>query len=313
MEAAYKNSPVTYQSILFITVFLTCLFTPAGAPLALLAGFAFTQMIGNPFAQTAHKAAQVLLKISVVGLGFGMNLNQAIAAGKEGFVFTLISVIFTLLGGFWLGKKLAIDSKSSLLITAGTAICGGSAIASVSPLVKANEQQISVALGVVFVLNAAALFIFPMLGKYLGMSQHDFGIWCAVAIHDTSSVVGASARFGTEALQTATTIKLERALWIIPLSILTMILHRRNGQKMNIPYFIALFILAVLCSNHYKEYQAVYMNLVGFSKKLLVMTMFLIGSGLNLETIKSAGVRPFLMGTILWIAVSALSLFVILF
>src|SRR5215217_6903610 len=192
METAHRSIPASAQPIIFILIFLACLLPWVDAPIALLTGFTLTQILGNPFSHLTHKAAQILLKISVVGLGFGMNLNQALQAGKEGFIFTIVSIIFTLSGGFWLAKKLHIESKIAFLITAGTAICGGSAIAALSPLTKANEKQISIALGVVFVLNAAALFIFPVLGNLLQMSQHDFGIWCAIAIHDTSSVVGAA-------------------------------------------------------------------------------------------------------------------------
>jgi len=311
MEAAHKYSPVTVQHILFTLVFLLCLFPWVDAPIALLSGFVLTQAIGNPFAHLTHKAAQIFLKISVVGLGFGMNLNQALEAGREGFLFTLISIVFTLSAGLWLGRKLGVESKSSFLITAGTAICGGSAIAALSPLIKANEKQISVALGVVFVLNSAALFIFPILGNWIHMSQHDFGLWCAIAIHDTSSVVGASAKFGAEALQTATTIKLERALWIVPLSVITMIFNRKNRSKINFPYFIGLFILAVLFSHYFKEYQLAYSNLLSISKKLLVMTMFLIGAGLNLDGIKEVGAKPFCQGIILWLFISVVSLFTI--
>ena len=271
-----------------------------------------TQAIGNPLANLTHKLAQILLKISVVGLGFGMNLNQALVAGKEGFFFTMFSILITLSAGIWLGKKFGIESKSSFLITAGTAICGGSAIAALSPLLKANEKQISLALGVLFVLNSISLFIFPVLGKWINMSQHDFGLWCAIAIHDTSSVVGASSKFGSEALQIATTIKLERALWIIPLSVVTMITNRQNGRKISFPYFIGFFILAVLFSHYFKDYQFIYLNILSVSKRLLVMTMFLIGAGLNFETIKSVGIKPFLQGTILWISISTASLLVIL-
>jgi len=312
MEAAHKHSQVTAQHILFILVFLLCLSPWVDAPIALLSGFILTQAIGNPFAHLTHKAAQILLKISVVGLGFGMNLNQALEAGREGFLFTLFSIALTLSAGLWLGRKLGIEFKSSFLISTGTAICGGSAVAALSPLIKANEKQISSALGVVFVLNSAALFIFPIFGNWIHMSQHDFGLWCAIAIHDTSSVVGASAKFGAEALQTATTVKLERALWIIPLSVVTMLFNRKHGGKISFPYFIGFFILAVLFSNYFREYQFVYINLLGLSKKLLVLTMFLIGAGLNLETIKSVGIRPFLQGTILWISISVTSLLVIL-
>jgi uncharacterized integral membrane protein (TIGR00698 family) len=248
-----------------------------------------------------------------VGLGFGMNLHHAIAAGKEGFVLTIFSIVTTLLTGLWLGKRLGIDTKTAFLIASGTAICGGSAIAAVSPLVKANEKQISVALGAVFVLNAVALFIFPVVGQWLNMPQHTFGLWCAIAIHDTSSVVGASAKYGAEALQIATTVKLERALWIIPLSIITTLVYKSEGKKIQLPYFIGLFILAMLASSYYPEYGFIYQHFVHFSKKGLALTLFLIGAGLNLETIKAVGIKPFLQGIILWIFISVLSLIALIF
>lgn len=275
-------------------------------------GFISTQFLGHPFARQNHKIAQGLLKTAVVGLGFGMNFSHALEAGKEGFLFTLFSIVITLLGGIWLGKRLGVESKSSFLITAGTAICGGSAIAALSPLIKANEKQISSALGVVFVLNSLALFLFPVFGNLLGMTQHEFGIWSAIAIHDTSSVVGAAARYGEEALQTATTIKLERALWIIPLSFLTMLLNR-NGAKMQFPYFIGFFMLAMVISHYYTDYQNIYLIIISSAKKLLVLSMFLIGAGLDIASIKSVGIKPFVQGLSLWIFISAISLVVLLF
>lgn len=310
METIHRPLSLTYRHIAFGLVFLTCLLPFADAPIALLLGFIATQVFGHPFARQNHKIAQWLLKTSVVGLGFGMNLSRAMEAGKEGFVFTLASIVITLLGGLWLGKRLGVEIKSSFLITSGTAICGGSAIAALSPLVKANEKQISTALGVVFVLNSLALLVFPMLGNLLQMTQHEFGIWSAVAIHDTSSVVGAAAKYGDEALQTATTVKLERALWIIPLSLITMLLNR-NGAKIQFPYFIGLFVIVMVTNSYFTGYQYIYSNIIFASKKILVLTMFLIGAGLNIDSIKSAGIKPFVQGISLWFFISGVSLLAI--
>lgn len=270
------------------------------------------QTIGNPFKQLNSKATQLLLKVCVVGLGFGMNLQQAMQAGKEGFVFTIFTIVLTLVSGFLIGKWLSVDKKTSFLISSGTSICGGSAIAAVSPIVEADERQISVALGAVFVLNSVALMLFPYLGNLFNMSQHDFGLWSAIAIHDTSSVVGASSKFGQEALQVATTVKLERALWIIPLSIISAIIYKRKGKAIKIPYFIGLFIITMCISTYLPEYKYIYDGAVVVSKKGLCLTLFLIGTGLSLNNLKAVGARPFIQAVALWVIISSVSLAVIL-
>ena len=207
-------------------------------------------VFGNPFIEFNHKAITFLLQFSVVGLGFGMNASNAFSAGKEGFVLTIASIFSTLIFGFLLGKWLKTEKNTSHLISCGTAICGGSAIAAISPVIKSNENQTSIALGVIFILNSIALFAFPFIGHQLGLSQKDFGIWCAIAIHDTSSVVGAANKYGAEALQIATTVKLARALWIIPISLLTAVIFKNKSSKIKIPYFIGLFILAMLLNSY---------------------------------------------------------------
>lgn len=280
--------------------------------MALLLGFILAQTVGHPFIQWNGKATGWLLKISVVGLGFGMNLHHAIQAGKEGLLFTVFSIILTLSLGWLLGRWLKIESKISYLISSGTAICGGSAIAAVSPIIKANANQMSVALGTVFILNSVALFIFPAIGHFFDMSEHQFGVWCAIAIHDTSSVVGAASKYGNEALQVATTIKLERALWIIPLSILTVIFSKGDNKKISIPYFIGLFIMAMCISTYIPQWHQIYSSIVQISKQGLTLTLFLIGAGLSLNTIKAVGVQPLLQGVLLWIFISVISIFTIL-
>ena len=211
------------------------------------------------------------------------------------------------------GKWLKIDKKISYLISSGTSICGGSAIAAVSPLIKADEKQMSVALGTIFILNSVALLIFPVIGKWLHLSQADFGLWCAIAIHDTSSVVGAASKYGEEALQIATTIKLERALWIIPLSILTMMFSKADGKKLRIPYFIGFFIVAMIISTNFPQFKDGYDVLVMIAKKGLTITLFLIGAGLSMKNIKAVGFKPLLQGIGLWIFISVISISVILF
>jgi uncharacterized integral membrane protein (TIGR00698 family) len=300
------------QRILFISILLLCLTPFIDPPLALLLGFILAQTIGHPYLHFNHKVINWLLKISVVGLGFGMNLYKAIEAGKEGLGFTIFSITLTLLLGWLLGKWFKIDKKIAFLISSGTAICGGSAIAAVSPIVKADEKQMSVSLGTIFILNSIALLIFPTIGSWLHMSQHEFGLWCAIAIHDTSSVVGAAAKYGQEALQVATTVKLERALWIIPLSILTIVFTKGEGKKIQIPYFIGFFILAMCLSTYIPQFKDQYTTVVTIAKKGLTITLFLIGAGLSMETIKSVGIKPLLQGVLLWITISIVSILTIM-
>jgi len=300
------------KKIIFIVAIICC-FTPfIDTPLALLIGFIIAQTIGHPFIQFNQKATSWLLKFSVIGLGFGMNIHHAIEAGKSGLLFTFFSITLTLLFGLLIGKWMKVDGKTSFLISSGTAICGGSAIAAVSPIVNADAKQMSVALGTVFILNSVALLIFPTIGQWLNLSQQQFGLWCAIAIHDTSSVVGASAKYGHEALQIATTIKLERALWIIPLSIITVLFSKGETKKISIPYFIGFYILAMCIGTYFPEYTTQYSLLVLLAKKGLTVTLFLIGAGLSLDAIKSVGVKPLLQGVALWVLISVVSVAVIL-
>lgn len=298
----------TTKQVIFLLAICVCLSGIISPPIALLLGLIVSQTIGHPFISLNQKATGTLLKVSVIGLGFGMNLHHAIAAGKEGLVFTILSIVITLLAGWLLGKWLKVESKTSYLISSGTAICGGSAIAAVSSIIKANEKQMSVALGTIFILNSIALLIFPPIGHWLHLTQHEFGLWCAVAIHDTSSVVGASAKYGQEALQVATTVKLERALWIIPLSILTVFTMKTESKKVKIPYFIALFIGAMCIATYFPQFKSVYEIAVLIAKKGMTLTLFLIGAGLSLSTIKAVGAKPLIQGVILWIMISLLSL-----
>lgn len=265
-------------------------------------------VFGNPFVEFNAIAITYLLQFSVIGLGFGMNATAAISAGKEGFLLTIFSIFSTLILGTFLGKWLKTDNKTSHLISCGTAICGGSAIAAISPVIKSNENQTSIALGVIFILNSIALFVFPLIGHQLDLSQKEFGLWCAIAIHDTSSVVGAANKYGAEALQIATTVKLARALWIIPISLLTAVIFKNKSQKIKIPYFIGLFILAMLLNSYVPATAIVAPYLVSVAKIGLTITLFLIGATLNISTLKSVGVKPLLQGVLLWIFIACLGL-----
>ena len=278
-------------------------------PVALFLGLAFALTFGQAYPKFNKKASKYLLQYSVVGLGFGMNLQASLQSGKEGMAFTVISVVGTMLIGWFIGRKLMkVDRNTSYLISSGTAICGGSAIAAVGPVVKAKDAEMSVALGTIFILNAIALFIFPAIGHALGMTQQDFGTWAAIAIHDTSSVVGAGQAYGEEALQIATTIKLTRALWIIPLALVSSVIFKSKGQRISIPWFIFFFVLAMVFNTYILEPSATgqvighFVN--GIARKSLTVTLFFIGASLSLDVLKTVGVKPLIQGILLWIVIS---------
>lgn len=295
----------------FILAIVLCATPYVSAPIALVGGFLFTLFFGHPFEKLNHKATNLLLKASVVGLGFGMNLDSALAAGRDGFWLTVCSITLVLTLGYFIGKRLGMPRRTSHLVASGTAICGGSAIAAVAPAVNASEKEMSVSLGVVFLLNAIALVVFPFIGHLLGLTQHQFGLWSAIAIHDTSSVVGAASAYGDEALMVATTVKLARALWIIPISLLSAVLFKSSGKKISIPWFIFFFILAMLANTYLPFVSTFGPAINSISKTALVVTLFLIGAGLSVEKIKSVGWKPLILGIILWVVVSVLSLIVI--
>ncbi|RBL92306.1 YeiH family protein [Chitinophaga flava] len=290
--------------VIFLTAAAATLLPAVEPPVALLLGLAIAQTIGNPFAGITPKITHWLLQLSVIGLGFGMNAHMALKAGKEGFLFTIASITGTLLFGALLGKLLKIEPKTSHLISCGTAICGGSAIAAISPVIKAGEKQISVALGIVFLLNSLALFVFPAVGHWLHLTQQQFGLWSAVAIHDTSSVVGAANKYGDLALQVATTVKLSRALWIMPVAFITMLLFRNGNGKIKIPWFIGLFLLAMLLNTWVPEVSTVAPYLVHSAKTALSLTLFLIGTGLTRQAFSGIGWQPLLQGILLWVLIS---------
>lgn len=294
----------TLQQAIFVLLLFLCLFPIISPPIALLLGLVVANLSGHPFLHLNHKATNILLQVSVVGLGFGMNVHSAVSAGKEGFLFTIGSIIATITLGSLLGKWFKIQKKTSHLISCGTAICGGSAIAAIAPVIKSNEKETSVALGVIFILNSIALFVFPIIGHWLQLSQTDFGMWCAIAIHDTSSVVGAASKYGVEALQVATTVKLARALWIIPVALITAVVFKNKTGKVKIPYFIGLFILAMICNTYFSSVAIAAPYLVSIAKIGLTVTLFLIGAGLNSNVLKSVGLLPLLQGVLLWISIA---------
>jgi uncharacterized integral membrane protein (TIGR00698 family) len=302
---------ITTREIIFGVALIACLTPWVSPPIALVLGLFIALFIGHPFIHLNHKATHILLQLSVVGLGFGMNADSALKAGKEGILFTIASITGTLLFGLILGKLLRIEKKTSTLITCGTAICGGSAIAAISPVIKAEEKQLSVALGTVFLLNSIALFLFPVIGHFLHLTQTQFGLWAAIAIHDTSSVVGAAGKYGPQALEVATTVKLARALWIIPVAVLAALFFKTGKQKIKIPWFIGAFVLAMLI-NTYLPMPAISHVLVQTSKIGLTLTLFLIGSGLSRQVLRNTGVRPLLQGIVLWIAVSGFALWAVI-
>lgn len=298
--------------ILFVLLAVASVFvSPA---IALFAGIVLALLLGNPYPVFSKKVSKYLLQVAVVGLGFGMNLHESLAAGKEGILFTIVSVVGVMCIGCLLGKAMGILPKLSYLISAGTAICGGSAIAAVAPVVKADDNQTSMSLAVIFTLNAIALFIFPPIGHMLGLDQNQFGTWAAIAIHDTSSVVGAAQMYGDEALKVATTIKLTRALWIIPLSLVSMLFFRQKDggkTKVTIPWFIFLFILAMVFNTYVEIPEAISEAISLFSHKSLSLTLFLIGSGMSIEAIRKTGIKPVLLGITLWFIISVVTLFVV--
>lgn len=309
---AIEQLLIKYNKPLFCLLFLICLMPFISPAVALFMGLAFAMTAGQPFPVFSKKTSKYLLQFSVVGLGFGMNLHESLQTGKEGMLFTIVSVVSVLCLGMYLGKRLMMDRKTAYLISAGTAICGGSAIAAVGPVVKANDNEMSMALGTIFILNAIALFIFPPIGHMLGMTQEQFGMWAAIAIHDTSSVVGAGAAYGEKALEIATMVKLTRALWIIPLTIVTMFIFKQKGGKINIPWFIFFFILAMVANTFLSIPEVISTSLVWGAKKGLTVTLFLIGAGLSRKVIKQVGIRPMVQGVILWIFIGLISLGVIM-
>ncbi|WP_076542123.1 YeiH family protein [Shewanella sp. UCD-KL21] len=293
---------------LFIAVGLVCLTPVISSPVALLMGFTLASVGMVPSHIDLNKLTKKLLAYSIVGLGFGINLPEAIAASSHNLGLIVGSIFFTLMLGFGLTRLMKLEVKTGHLISCGTAICGGSAIAAVAPAINAKNEQIAVSLACVFLLNSAALFLFPTIGHALSLSQYDFGVWSAIAIHDTSSVVGAASAYGDEALKTATTIKLARALWIIPIALLSAIVFGGDKSKISIPYFIGFYCIAILVAYFIPQGQPVYDVLFSTSKQLLIVCLFLIGAGITVSKMRANGPKPLMLGIILWLAIGSASL-----
>jgi uncharacterized integral membrane protein (TIGR00698 family) len=298
------------KNLFFIGIILAAsgLFSP---PLALSAGLAYGLLLKHPYHLDSKMLAKFLLQASVVCLGFGMNLSEVIKVGRAGFVYTAIGITMALGLGLLFGRLLRVGRTQSFLISAGTAICGGSAIAALGPVANANDEEMAVSLGTVYVLNSIALFAFPAIGAALHMSQIQFGLWSALAIHDTSSVVGAGAKYGAIALAVGTTIKLARALWIVPLALGTAAV-RKSGARVHLPWFILYFCIASVMSTYLPQMHTAYASAYQLGKVGLGVTLFLIGTGISLQTLKETGVRPMLQGASLWIVVAGISLMAIL-
>lgn len=295
---------------------------PISPPVALFVGLIFALCFGAPCQKFNKKLSKQLLQASVVGLGFGMNLVQSLKSGAEGMLFTIISVALVMIIGVWLGRRMQIEQKTSYLISSGTAICGGSAIAAVGGVLKANENQMAVSLGVVFILNAIALFVFPPIGRMLGMSDGQFGTWAAIAIHDTSSVVGAGQAYSATACEIATLVKCTRALWIIPLAFFTAYLYRNDASatgktKVAVPWFIVLFVVAMVVNTYTPEsltstMQPIYQGIAMLAKRMMTVVLFAIGAGLSLKVVRQVGLRPLVLAVVLWIVIGIGSLLVVI-
>ncbi len=311
-QLANTKGKSTLVKSVFILFAICCLLPFISAPIALIGGFLFTHFIGHPFPQFNRKTISWLLKTAVIGLGFGMDFNETITAGKDGLLLTIGSIVFVLIAGYLIGKALKLQKETTHLISSGTAICGGSAIAAIAPIIKASEKDISISLGVVFLLNSIALLVFPLIGHYLELTQHQFGLWSAIAIHDTSSVVGSALAYGSEALKVATTVKLARALWIIPLSIISLFVFKGKNRTIKFPWFILLFIGAILLNSYFSLPGIATTSITSISKSLLVLTLFLVGAELSVEKIKVAGWKPIILGSSLWVLISVLSLLTIM-
>ena len=296
------------KQILFVVAFLCCFLPFIGASVALLVGLGFALLVGNPFEKQASIWGGYLLKISVVGLGFGINIQVLLKAGQANVGTTTLFVLGVLALGYFLGKWLKIDRLTSLLISVGTAICGGSAIAAVGSVMKANANQLSMATGVVFLLNALALIAFPTIGHWAGLSQAQFGTWAAIAIHDTSSVVGAAAKYGDEALRVASITKMLRILWIIPVSLGLVLRFAENRESFKIPSFIIGFVLASCLFSFVPAGAFLFKNLYATAKQLMVVSLFLIGSGISLKAVQAVGRKVLLQAVLLWVVVSVVAL-----
>lgn len=296
-----------------LVFFLALIFTVtpwSSPPVALAIGLVFGLFFTHPFAKQTKSLSKTLLQVCVVGLGFGMNLHQVVRAGRSGFIYTALGITGTMILGLALGRLLKVAETNALLISVGTAICGGSAIAAVGPVAGANDEEMSISLGTVFILNSVALLTFPPIGHLVGLDQTQFGLWAALAIHDTSSVVGAASKYGAGALAIGTTVKLARALWIVPMTIATAFI-KRHEARIQWPWFILFFCLAAVVNTYLPAGGEAYSFIVKLARIGLTVTLFLIGCGISKATLQKVGVRPLVQGVVLWLIVAIVSLLLI--
>lgn len=279
--------------------------------LALVVGIVFAIILGNPFDGKTGKITSTLLKASVVLIGFGYPISAISDVPSSEFSYVIIFVVLTLLFGFTLGKILGVDQKTSDLISSGTGICGASAIAAIASTIKANEKQISISLGTVFILSVSGLIMYPSIGKYFALSEHQFGIWAGLTIHDTASAIGAAEDFGADSIKIATIIKLAKVLFIIPLVFLGSFLYKNENKKFTFPFFIIFFLIAMILNSSFPDFKDGFENIKGIGKKGLQVSLFLIGTNLSIKNLKTIGIKPFVHGLIIWIMLSSLSLMAI--
>lgn len=298
---------MTGREILFALCLGACAMPQVGTATALIAGISFSLILGNPWPAKTARLSKVILQISVVGLGFGLSLGEVLHTGKDSLVFSVVGIAATLLIGHLLGKLFRNDGNTSALISFGTAICGGSAIAAMAPVLKAENDEIAVSLATVFTLNAVALLLFPLVGHTLNLSQELFGTWAGLAIHDTSSVVGATTAYGQRALAVGTTVKLTRAIWITPV-VITFAWFRKSGQRTTVPLFIVGFVLAAAVRTVAPQWGTIWTGITAVARQSLVVTLFLIGAGLSRTVLRNLGLRPLLQGITLWLVISSASL-----
>lgn len=306
---AYTSARMFPKIVFFLALIFTI--TPwSSPPIALAVGLAFGLFFHHPYSKQTKSFSKTLLQVCVVGLGFGMNLQQVVRAGRSGFVYTAVGIAATMILGMALGRLLKVAETNSLLISVGTAICGGSAIAAVGPVAGAKDEEMSISLGTVFILNSVALLIFPAIGWAVGLNESQFGLWAALAIHDTSSVVGATSKYGAAALAVGTTVKLARALWIVPITVATAFI-KRHEARIQWPWFILFFCLAAVINTYLPAGSAVYPWIVKLARIGLTVTLFLIGCGISKATLKKVGARPLVQGVVLWLIVGVISLLLI--
>ena len=312
-KTAKQNVPFEKGGkVFFLVAGILIILFQLSPTISLLIGFFGVMIFGNPFPKSLKTTLKYLLQISIIGLGFGMNFTKVLEAGRDGFLFTILTIGASIGLGFIIGRLLKVERIISYLISVGTAICGGSAIVAISQVVQADENDVSVSIGTVFILNAVALIIFPFIGGMFNLTQEQFGIWAAIAIHDTSSVVGAASQYGNESLLIATTIKLSRALWIIPLALITSIIFRKQSSASAFPWFIILFVVASLINSYLILPPAFTENVLIISKTGFSLTLFMIGLAITPAKLKMVGFRPFLQGVILWITILVCSLMIVM-